>query len=396
VLGHCISSKGIEVDKAKIDIISKLPPPMIVKGIRSFLGHAGFYRRFIKDFSKISKPLCSLLAKDAKFVWTDECMDAFNLLKKLLTSAPIMMAPDWNLPFELMCDASDFALGVVLGERVDKVPHAIYYASRTLNDAQLNYSTTEKKLLAIIFALEKFRSYLIGSKVIIFTDHDALRYLFAKKDAKPRLIRWVLLLQEFDLEIWDKKGSENMVADHLSRLLHEEERSELPLGEQFPDEQLFAINVHPPWYAGIVNYITTKVFPPSMSNQERKRLISISRQYHWDEPYLFKFCPNQIIQRCVPEEEHTSILQHCHQLACGGHFRAKKTALKVLQAGFFRLLYLKMLLGFAVLVTDAKGHGTSLPEIKCHYRIFKRLNSLTYGALISWALSLTHLDFYIF
>jgi hypothetical protein len=194
VLGHGISSKGIEVDKEKIDIISKLLLPMMVKGIRSFLGHAEFYRRFIKDFSKISRPLCALLAKDAKFVWTDECMDAFNLLKKLLTSTPIMMAPDWNLPFELMCDANDFALGAVLGQRVDKVPHAIYYASRTLNDAQLNYSTIEKELLAIIFALEKFRSYLIGSKVIIFTDHAALRYLFANKDAKPRLIRWVLLL----------------------------------------------------------------------------------------------------------------------------------------------------------------------------------------------------------
>lgn len=396
VLGHGISSKGIEVDKAKIDIISKLPPPITVKGIRSFLGHARFYRRFIKDFSKISRPLCTLLSKDAKFVWTDECMDDFNLLKKLLTSAPIMMAPDWNLPFELMCDASDFALGAVLGQRVDKVPHVIYYASRTLNDAQLNYSTTEKELLAVIFALEKFRSYLIGSKVIIFTDHAALRYLFAKKDAKPRLIRWVLLLQEFDLEIRDKKGSENVVADHLSRLLHEEEMSELPLGEQFPDEQLFAINVHPPWYADIVNYITTKVFPSSMSSQARKRLISISRQYHWDEPYLFKFCPDQIIRRCVPEEEHTSILQHCHQLACGGHFGAKKTALKVLQAVYFGLLYLKMLLGFAVLVTDAKEQGTSLPEIKCHYRIFKRSNSLTHGVLISWALSLTPVDFYIF
>jgi len=205
VLGHGISSKGIEVGKAKIDIISKLPPPITVKGIRSFLGHAGLYRRFIKDFSKISRPLYTLLAKDAKFVWTDECMDAFNLLKKLLTSAPIMMAPDWNLSFELMCNVGDFALGAVLGQQVDKVPHAIYYASRTLNDAQLSYSTIEKELLVVIFALEKFRSYLIGSKVIIFINHVALKYLFAKKDAKPRLIRWVLLLQEFDLEIRDKK-----------------------------------------------------------------------------------------------------------------------------------------------------------------------------------------------
>jgi hypothetical protein len=158
VLGHSISNNGIEVDKAKIVIISKLSPPMTTKGVRCFLGHAGFYKRFIKDFSKISRPLCALLAKDTKFEWTDECMVAFNTLKKLLTSAPIMMAPDWSLPFELMCNASDFALGAVLGQKINKVPHAIYYVSRTLNDAQLNYSTTEKELLAVIFALEKFRS----------------------------------------------------------------------------------------------------------------------------------------------------------------------------------------------------------------------------------------------
>ncbi|CAL9012053.1 unnamed protein product, partial [Prunus brigantina] len=141
-------------------------------------------------------------------------------------------------------------------ERVDKKPHAIYYASRTLNDAQLNYSTTEKELLAVIFALEKFRSYLITNKVIVYTDHAALKYLLAKKDAKPRLIRWILLLQEFDLEIKDKKGSENVVADHLSRLVHvsNEEEDSLPLRESFPDEQLFSIcalnSLNPlPWTA---------------------------------------------------------------------------------------------------------------------------------------------------
>jgi hypothetical protein len=156
--------------------------------------------------------------------------------------------------------------------------------------------------------LEKFRSYLIGSKVIVFTDHSALRYLFAKKDAKPRLIRWVFLLQEFNLEIRDKKGSENVVADHLSRQLHEDEEDELPLNEYFLDEQLFAIEVQFPWYVDIFNYIFAKVFPSSMSNQERKRLMSISRHYHWDDPYFFKFCPDQIIRRCVSEEEHLSIL----------------------------------------------------------------------------------------
>ncbi|CAN6547372.1 unnamed protein product [Malus baccata var. baccata] len=200
---------------------------------------AGFYRRFIKDFSKIAQPLCRLLQKEVAFEFTKECTESFNQLKELLTTAPIIVPPDWSLPFELMCDASDYALGAVLGQRKDKRPHVIYYASRTLNDAQLNYSTTEKELLAVVFALDKFRSYLIGTKVIVFTDHAALKYLLTKKEAKPRLIRWILLLQEFDIEIRDKKGSENVVADHLSRMVPNEES--LPILETFPDEQLLSI-----------------------------------------------------------------------------------------------------------------------------------------------------------
>ncbi|CAL8993245.1 unnamed protein product [Prunus brigantina] len=337
VLGHVISSKGIEVDKAKIDIISNMAAPASVKGVRSFLGHAGFYRRFIKDFSKITRPLCNLLAKDVVFHFDKDCVNAFNILKRELTSAPIIMAPDWSLPFELMCDASDYAIGAVLGQRVNKLAHVIYYASRTLNDAQLNYSTTEKELLAVVFALEKFRSYLVGSKVIVYSDHAALRFLLTKKDAKPRLIRWILLLQEFDLEIRDKKGSENVVADHLSRLVDENhgDGKILPLNESFPDEQLFVIQDKEPWYADFVNYLASGVIRDDLTFQERKKFFSMVKHYMWDEPYLFKYCPDQIIRRCVPESEQQSILTFSHALACGGHFSAKKTALKVLQSGFF-------------------------------------------------------------
>ncbi|XP_014496751.1 uncharacterized protein LOC106758332 [Vigna radiata var. radiata] len=167
VLGHKISVKGIEVGKAKVKVIEKLPPPTNVKGIRSFLGHARFYRRFIKDFSKIVKPLSNLLVKDTPFVVSDECLQAFDVLKKCLVSNPVILAPDWNKDFEVMCDASDYAIGDVLGQRREKVFHTIYYASKVLNDAQLNYATTEKEFLAIVYALEKFRSYLIGSKAII-------------------------------------------------------------------------------------------------------------------------------------------------------------------------------------------------------------------------------------
>ncbi|GJT94710.1 reverse transcriptase domain-containing protein [Tanacetum coccineum] len=212
VLGHKISKSGLEVDRAKVEVIAKLPHPTSVKGVRSFLGHAGFYRRFIQDFSKIARPMTHLLEKETPFVFSEECVDSFNTLKRRLTEAPILIAPDWDLPFELMCDASDFAIGAVLGQRKNKHFQPIHYASKTMNEAQTHYTTTEKELLAVVYAFEKFRSYLVMSKSIVYTDHSAIKYLFAKKDAKARLMRWILLLQEFDIEIRDKKGAENLAA----------------------------------------------------------------------------------------------------------------------------------------------------------------------------------------
>ena len=149
-----------------------------------------------KGFFFDGKTLCSLLVQDVDFIWTQQCQLAFETLKKSLTTSPILQVPDWDLPFEIMCDASNFVVGAVLGQRKERVPHVIYYASKILSDAQKNYTTTEKELLAVVFALEKFRSYILGSPIVIFTDHSALKYLLAKKDAKPRLIRWILLLQE--------------------------------------------------------------------------------------------------------------------------------------------------------------------------------------------------------
>ncbi|RVW78252.1 Retrovirus-related Pol polyprotein from transposon 17.6 [Vitis vinifera] len=303
-LSLAISSlKGIEVDKAKVELIAKLPSPTTVKGVRQFLGHAGFYRRFIKGFSSLSKPLCELLAKDTKFIWDERCQHSFDQLKKFLTTTPIVRAPNWQLPFELMCDASDFAIGAVLGQREDGKPYVIYYASKTLNEAQRNYTTTEKELLAVVFALDKFRAYLVGSFIIVFTDHSALKYLLTKQDAKARLIRWILLLQEFDLQIKDKKGVENVVADHLSRLVIAHNSHPLPINDDFPEESLMFL-VKTPWYAHIANYLVTGEIP------------------------------NQIIRKCVPEDEQQGILSHCHENACGGHFASQKTAMKVLQSGF--------------------------------------------------------------
>ncbi|GJX88224.1 reverse transcriptase domain-containing protein [Tanacetum coccineum] len=209
-------NQDLKSTKQKIDVISKLPPPINIKGVRSFLGHACFYQRFIKDFSKIARPITKLLEKDTPFEFDDECQKAFESLKEKLTCAPVIVSPNWNLSFELMCDASDFAVGAVLGQKDGKNFHPIYFASKTLNSAQQKYTVTEKELMAVVFAFDKFRSYLILSKTIVHTDHSALRHLFKKQDAKPRLIRWILLLQEFNIEIKDRKGIENVAADHLS------------------------------------------------------------------------------------------------------------------------------------------------------------------------------------
>ncbi|XP_027166495.1 uncharacterized protein LOC113766511 [Coffea eugenioides] len=179
---------------------------------------AGFYRRFIKDFSRIAQPLSQLLQKEATFDFGEDCELSFGTLK----------------------------VGAVLGQRNGKCSHVIYYASKTLSSAQYNYTTTENKLLAIVFAFEKFRSYLLGSKVKVFSDHAALKYLLAKKESKPRLIRWVLLLQEFDWEIKDRKEVDNSVADHLSRLIREEEG--VPISKVFPDEHLFQLRGEEPWF----------------------------------------------------------------------------------------------------------------------------------------------------
>ena len=192
----------------------------------------------------------------------------------------------------------------------------------------------------MVFACDKFRSYLVLSKTIIFTDHAALRYLFAKKDAKPRLIRWILLLQEFDLEIRDKKGVENVAADHLSRLENPELEKirEDMIGDEFPHEVLMFMKAHEegfPWFANLTNYLSTGDLVEGMTYQQKKKLFADVKHYIWEDPYLFRVGADQVVRRCVFGAESRSILRHCHEGPTGGHYGATYTAKRVFDVGFY-------------------------------------------------------------
>jgi hypothetical protein len=333
MLRHVIYERGIEVDKAKVETVEQLPPLTDVKSLRSFLGHSGFYRRFIKDFSKITKPLMHLLQKDVAFDFDEKCLAAFRTLKSALVSAPIIQPPDWSQPFEIMCDASDYAVGTILGQRKEGRVHAVYYAGKTLNEAQLNYTTTEKELLVVVFTFEKFRSYIVNSKVIVYTDHAAIKYLFAKKDAKPRLIRWILLLQEFDVEICDKKGVENVVADHLSRMNRGQDDKET-IEDKMRDDHLYRLLDKDTWMIDIIRAIRKMPLDHLYKNSQR-RIISESRKYFWDAPYLFILSNDGVMRRCVPIEERLEILRKCHSAEYGGHYSHFRTQAKVWSSGFY-------------------------------------------------------------
>ena len=219
-----------------------------------------------------------------------------------------------------------------MGQWIEKNPTAIWYTSKILAEAQMNYTTTEKELLAVVYTLEKFRPYILGSKIVIYTDHAALKYLFSKKEAKPRLIRWVLLLQEFDLKIKDKKGSENSVADHLSRL-HVSGKGHI--SESFPNEHLLVVSSHAPWFAHIINLLVTGSIPEHWNRHRKDKFFHELKYYYWEEPLLFHVEYDQIIRRCVAKEEQGDILSMCHSSACKGHFAARKTTDKILQSGFY-------------------------------------------------------------
>eukprot|EP00253_Pinus_taeda_P019997 PITA_19997 len=244
ILGHYVSAAGIQVDPAKIQILLLIPTPHLLKQrYATFVGFSGYYRRFIEHYSHIAAPLYALTG-NVDFLWTEKCDRAFKELNKLVSTAPVLRGPNWNLPFQISSNASDTAIGAVLGQEEDKKPYAIYYISKNLSSAELNYIVTEKKFLPVIHAVNKFRHYITGYPVMLYTDHSAIKYFANKPVTNARITRWLILLQEFDITIKDRPGKENPVADFLSQIPKSIEIAAVQ--DQFPDEHLFVVAVRTP------------------------------------------------------------------------------------------------------------------------------------------------------
>ncbi|GKA59333.1 reverse transcriptase domain-containing protein [Tanacetum coccineum] len=247
--------------------------------------------------------------------------------------------PSIEEPLELELKDLPSHLEYAYLEENNKLPtkdfQPIHYASKTVTEAQIHYTTTEKEMLSVVYSFEKFRPYLVLSKSIVYTDHSALKYLMNKQDAKPRFLRWVLLLQEFDITIRDKKGSENLAADHLSRLEnpHKDVLENKDINENFPLETLGVISSgSTPWFADFANFHAGNFIIKGMTTQQKKKFFKDVKHYFWDDPYLFRICADQIIRRCVHGQEANDILKACHEGPTGGHHSANLTARKVFDA----------------------------------------------------------------
>ena len=339
LLGHIVSADGIGVDPDKITLIENFPRPQTVRGVRSFYGLANYYRRAIASFAEIASPLSKLLRKldvGVSPIWDKHCEEAFLTLKKKLLSAPVLVPPNWADPFHVYVDASLIALGCVLSQKDSRnIDHPIYFASRQLIAAEKNYTTSEREALGMIFAVQKFRHYLLGYPFTFYVDHDALKYLINKPDLSGRLARWVLLLQEFNFTVVVRPGKSHGNADHLSRLEPMGPVNTVPLDDNLSDADLFEVDVLFPEYMEILTYLETNQMPAGYSPLQIQTLIRRSAPYSLIGGVLYKLGKDVVLRCCVNPSEVQAILEGCHSDPGGGHFAGEATARKALLAGYW-------------------------------------------------------------
>lgn len=335
LLGHIVYKAGLKTDPDKVRVIVQMEAPENVTGVKSFLGHVGYYRRFIKIFSQVSYPLDLLMRKGQPFVWAEEQEKAFRELKEWLVSSPILMYPDWDKEFHVHVDASNFAIGATLAQvGAHGLDHPVFFASRLLSKAERNYSTTKREALGMVYAVQKFRHYLLAMPFTFYVDHQALMYLVNKLIIQGRVSRWLLLLQEFTFTIIVRPRKSHVIANQLFRI-QSGEPAEDGVNEDFPNAHLFQIAILSSWYEKIEDYLSTSTFPSDMPPAERRKIVLKSKTFQLINGLLHKMGPDQILRRCVVEEEIPGVLKEAHEGLAGGHMGPDAIARKILLAGLW-------------------------------------------------------------
>jgi hypothetical protein len=305
LLGHIVCKKGLLVDPSKIAIIVDLPPPTSVRQLRTGLGHNGYFRNFIKGYAQITTPMEKILKKDCHFHWSEECQQSFDTLKQKMVTAPILVFPDWSKEFHVHVNASSISLGA------GYIDHPLAFASRKISTTEINYTTTEREGLAMVYALQKFRHYLLGDHFKMFTDHSALKYLVNKAFWGGRMCIWLLLFQEYDFDIVVKLGRMNKGPDHLSILEHGEEPTSLE--DTLPDAQFLAIKKFDDHFTEIVQFLSIGMAPREYTIIQKKQLVVRAANFSIIFGHLYKMGPDEILRRFVMEAERPLILVEAHE-----------------------------------------------------------------------------------
>ena len=344
-LGHVVSKEGVSPDPDKISAIKEYPVPRSIKDVRAFLGLANYYRKFVKGFAKIAGPLHDLTKKGLKFQWNESCQCAFDALKTALTQAPILAHPDFTLEFILATDASDVGLGYVLGQIQNGKEVAIAYGGRKLLPAEKNYSVTEKEALGVVAAIKHFQTYLYGSHFKIFTDHSAVSWLMNIKDASGRLMRWSLILQQYDFEIVHRPGLSNGNADALSRREYDTVLAALDSpGVQI--DRVRELQRKDPSLADIIEYLEWEELPTD--NKAAKKLLHTIEQYYLDPDGLLchiwipgsRRVPTPKSQLVIPRSLRHEVLLQGHDSPFSGHLGVNKTYAKLRDKYFWPKMYM--------------------------------------------------------
>lgn len=344
-LGHVVSAEGLSPNPNKIKAVQEFPVPTNITGVKAFLGLCNYYRRFVKGFAQIASPLNKLTSKHIKFEWTDQCQEAFEILKKALVSAPILAYPDFTQPFHLFVDASQTGIGLTLGQVIDGKESVVAYAGRDFNTAERNYSATEREALAVIDGIKRFQSYLYGRKFYVHTDHSALKWLMSVQDPTGRIARWSLLIQQFDFEIIHRAGVSNGNADGLSRRPYGTCSLNALSSAGLQVDQISSFQRKDQGIGEIIDYLENNVLPSD--NTHAKRVLLSEDIYYLDDNHILYHLDKQgrkgykdnHAQLVLPPPLRYEVLVHAHDDLMGGHLGTFKTYEKLRDRFYWRGMY---------------------------------------------------------